>query len=87
MANDIEMKRRYEEEAQSWCLKKGITIYVIPTSPLRNAPLQIIVNYQGSKYPGEKLFDPNGGKANDEKWWLEIKKLYVYYYEKEFINK
>ena len=67
------------ELAKIWCLHNNIKIYAVP---LTNSKLRIEVNNNGVIIPGTKIYASSGGKTNDEKWWLEVEKVYIAYYKK-----
>lgn len=63
--------------AKSYCFKHDVLIYVVPLS---NTTCKIEINYKGKKLLGKKIYQSSGGKSSDDKWWLEIDKLYIFYY-------
>ena len=61
----------------SWCNANGIVIY---PKVIDNYSLRIIIETNGKKIVGEKIYKNWGAKMSktDEKWWDVIYKLYTY---------
>ena len=78
-SKEMRKQRSIEVEAKIWCFKNNITIYAVA---ITNSTLKIEINYKGTIIPGTKIYQSKGGKLNDDKWWVEIDKLYVGYYNK-----
>ena len=74
------MKKITDEEiAKIWCFHNDIKIYAVPIS---NSKVKIEINNKGIIVHGTKEYYSSGGKTQDDKWWIEIEKLYVIYYKK-----
>jgi len=65
--------------AESWCVKNKILIYA---TAITNTQCKIIVNFKGKEIVGDKLYKSKNIKATDDKWWEEITRLRIIYYEK-----
>ena len=79
MAN---VKKLLKLIVEQWCNKHRIYIYC---SAITNAKCKIIIDFQGKQIVGTKIYKSTKIGANDDKWWNEITKLRMFYYDK-FVN-
>lgn len=74
-------ERRQEQEMISYCMKKGIKIYL---QPITNTTGRIDrTNEEGEVVEGKVIFNTSKRRSKKEpKWEIAIKKGYEYYYNK-----
>lgn len=75
----MRIKKDELELAKIWCLHNNIKVYAVP---INNTTLKIEINNNGVIILGTKTYSSSGGKAKDDKWWLEMDKVYLAYFRK-----
>jgi len=75
----LNRKKTNIEIAKSWCFENEIFIYPVP---ITTTTLKIEVDNKGKTKLGKQIFQSNGGKKSDPKWWNVINKLYLDYHKR-----